>query len=291
MTTIERPTGSDNALRRPPGPGTENSIVHRPSLWKRYTRSRALGWTLVLALLAGWQVSSLIEYVPTISSPALILETLGADLVGADHAGGDLLWALLDTLRTMSIGFVIAVPLGIGLGFLMGRVRVIWALLEPLVEIIRLHPTTAILPILILFLGLGDPMKITAFLITAIFPLLMTAYAGARSVSPTLKETAQTFQLSWWRTQWEIALPSSVPFILVGVRQALGSSLLMAVVVGMLSGNSGIGFYILEAQQSLNIRSLLAGVVTVAAIGYLFNSIFLAAEKRFTRWRKTDTAP
>lgn len=261
--------------RRPP--------VTRRSAPARFVRSRALGWSLVALLLVAWQISSAVQYNPTVSNPAMILETLVTDI-----SGGSLFVALVDTLRTMAIGFVLAVPIGIGLGFLMGRVRVVWALLEPLVEIVRLHPTSAILPILILFLGLGDPMKITAFLITAIFPLLMTAYAGARSVSRTLKETAETFQLGWWRTQWEIALPSAVPFILVGVRQALGSSLLMAVVVGMLAGNSGIGFYILQAQQSLNIRSLLAGVVTVAAVGYVLNTVFLSIEKRLTRWRPVD---
>lgn len=283
MTAIrdERVLAASEEAEHDRGPAP---LSTRPNVWRRYTRSRLLGWTLIVVLVTAWQVSSIIDYIPTVSSPALIFETLVADL-----AGGDLLWALLDTLRTMGIGFAIAVPLGIAIGFLMGRVRVIWALLEPIVEIVRLHPTSAILPILILFLGLGDPMKITAFLVTAIFPLLMTAYAGARSVSPTLRETAQTFQLNWWQTQWEVALPSALPFILVGVRQALGASLLMAVVVGILAGNSGIGFYILEAQQALDIRALLAGVITVALVGYLLNSLFLLLERRLTRWRRTDT--
>lgn len=263
-------------------PTTDGRVTR--SRFTRFTRSRALGWTLVLGLLAAWQISAFVSYNPTVSSPILIGETLVQQL-----AGGPLLWSLLDTLRLMAIGFLIAAPLGIVIGFLMGRVRVIWALLEPLVEIARLHPTTAIIPVLILFFGLGDPMKITVFLLSAIFPLLMTAYAGAQSVSPTLKETAETFQLSWLRTQWEIALPASTPYLLVGMRQALGASLLMAVVVGMVAGNSGIGFFILEAQQSFNIRALLAGVVTVAAVGYLINSLFLILEKRVTRWRRTDT--
>ncbi|WP_035575664.1 ABC transporter permease [Hyphomicrobium sp. 802] len=205
-------------------------------------------------------------------------------------AGGALLWALLDTLRLLAIGFAIAAPLGIGLGFLMGRVRVAWALLEPIVEIARLHPTTAIIPVIILFLGIGDAMKITVFILTAIFPMVTSAYAGAQSLSPTLRETAETFQLNWWRTQWEVALPAATPYLLLGMRQALGASLVMAVVVGMLAGNNGIGFYILESQQSFNINELLAGVVTVAAVGYAINFVFLILEHRLTRWRRTDAA-
>jgi ABC-type nitrate/sulfonate/bicarbonate transport system permease component len=254
------------------------------ALVRFFFRSRLLGWTALAAAVAAWQISSTVEYNPTVSSPARI----GSELIDG-LLGGEMLWSMLDTLRTMAIGFAIAVPVGIGLGFLMGRVRVVWALLEPTVEVARLHPTSALIPVLILFLGLGDSMKISVFLLSAIFPLLMTTYAGAKSVSPTLSETAKTFQLSWIRTQWEIALPSSLPYILVGMRQALGAALLMSVVVGMLAGNSGIGYFILEAQQSLNITKLLAAVVTVAAVGYLLNSIFLIIERRSTRWRRTDT--
>jgi ABC-type nitrate/sulfonate/bicarbonate transport system permease component len=128
-------------------------------------------------------------------------------------------------------------------------------------------------------------MKILVFLLSAVFPLLMTSYAGARSLSRTLKETAQTFQLGWWATQWEVALPAAMPYILVGMRQALGTSLMMSVVVGMVAGNDGIGYYILEAQQAFNIRKLLAATVLVAFVGYAMNAIFLALESHITRRR------
>ncbi|QCJ01173.1 ABC transporter permease [Agrobacterium larrymoorei] len=242
--------------------------------------SRAFGWTVLAGLLATWQLFSWIKFNPTVSSPLLIGQTLAIELWG-----GDLLWPLIDTLYLLAIGFVIAAPIGIGLGFLMGRVRIIWALLEPVVEIARAKPTTAIIPVLILFFGVGDLMKILVFLLSAIFPLLMTSYAGARSLSRTLKETAQTFRLSWWATQWEVALPAAMPFILVGMRQALGTSLMMSVVVGMVAGNDGIGYYILEAQQAFNIRKLLAATVLVAAVGYIINAIFLALESHISRRR------
>lgn len=242
--------------------------------------SRAFGWTVLVALLAAWQLCSWIKFNPTVSSPFLIGQTLAIELWG-----GDLLWALIDTLYLLATGFVIAAPIGIGLGFLMGRVRIVWALLEPVVEIARAKPTTAIIPVLILFFGVGDLMKILVFLLSAVFPLLMTSYAGARSLSRTLKETAQTFRLSWWATQWEVALPAAMPFILVGMRQALGTSLMMSVVVGMVAGNDGIGYYILEAQQAFNIRKLLAATVLVAAVGYIINAIFLVLESHISRRR------
>lgn len=273
-TGLEIEEVTDHPVRRP---------VARTRSRSRYVRSRAWGWTVVVILLLAWQVSAWIDYVPTVSSP----ERVGVAWWVA-VTQGDLLVALLDTLRTMAIGFAIAAPLGIGIGFLMGRVRIVWATLEPLVEILRLTPATAVIPVFILFLGIGDQMKIAVFLLSAIFPLLLNSYAGARSVSSTLRETAQTFRLNWWQTQWEVALPAAVPFILVGARHALGLSLVMAVVIGMLAGNGGIGYYILMAQQTLNIPQLFAAVATVAAVGYGLNAIFLALERHFTRWRRTD---
>lgn len=238
--------------------------------------SRAFGWTVIALLLVAWQFVSWAKYNPTVSSPLLIGQTLIEELWGRP-----LLWALLDTMRLLLIGFLIAAPVGIALGFLMGRVPFFWALLEPVVEIARAKPTTAIIPVLILFFGIGDTMKILVFLLSAIFPLLMTSYAGAKSLSTTLRQTAETFQLNWWATQWEVALPAALPYILVGMRQALGVSLMMSVVVGMVAGNDGIGFYILEAQQAFNIRRLLAATLLVALVGYLINAIFLLLEKRF----------
>jgi ABC-type nitrate/sulfonate/bicarbonate transport system permease component len=251
----------------------------------RFGRSRASGWTLVALLVVFWQLWSSIHFDPTISSPDRIARTWWHEVTA-----GTLLSQLGSTLQTMAIGFGIALPLGVGIGFLMGRSRIVWGLVEPTVEIMRLTPVTATLPIFVLYLGIGQSMKIAVFLVAGIFPLIINAYAGARSVSKVLSETAQTYRLSWLQTQREIALPAATPYILVGMRQALGVSLVLAVVVGMLAGNDGIGYYILLAQEQFNINRLLAAVITVAFVGYVLNSIFLLLERRTMRWRRASLA-
>jgi ABC-type nitrate/sulfonate/bicarbonate transport system permease component len=251
----------------------------------RFARSRASGWTLVALLVVFWQLWSTIHFDPTISSPDRIARTWWHEVTA-----GTLLSQLGLTLKTMAIGFGIALPLGVGIGFLMGRSRIVWGLLEPTVEIMRLTPVTATLPIFVLYLGIGQSMKIAVFLVAGIFPLIINSYAGARSVSKVLSETAQTYRLTWFQTQREIALPAATPYILVGMRQALGVSLVLAVVVGMLAGNDGIGYYILLAQEQFNINRLLAAVITVAFVGYVLNSIFLILERRTMRWRRASLA-
>ncbi|MFF0572492.1 ABC transporter permease [Streptosporangium saharense] len=281
--TIVTGTEAQEAERKPPASGIRPVGRARRNA-RRYFRSRVSGWTLVALVVVLWELYSNVDYDPTISSPSRIAETWWGEATT-----GDLLNQLTITLRTMAEALALAVPLGVGIGFLMGRSQVIWGLLEPLVEILRLTPATAILPIYILFLGLGDQMKVAVFLTGGIFPMIINSYAGARGVSKILSETAQTFRLSWLQTQREIALPFAMPYILVGMRQSLGMSLVLAVVIGMLAGNDGIGYYLMFAQQNFNLRQLLAGVLTVAFVGYVFNAVFLLLERRVTRWRRSQT--
>nr|WP_314073426.1 ABC transporter permease [uncultured Roseococcus sp.] len=259
----------------------------RPNFaWARhYLRSRAFGWTLVALMLVAWQVTASAIFMPELPS----LSAIGAEWV-LQMQEGELAPALLETLRVAAIGYAIAAVAGITVGFLMGRVRIIWAMAEPFVELLRQIPISAILPLLILYLGVDDALRIVIVVIVASFPILLNSFAGARSLSRTMRLTAETFRLSWWQTQVEIGLPAALPYILVGMRQALAMTLVMAVITGMLAGNSGIGYFILEAQQVLNVRALFAGVLTVAAVGYLLNAIFLLIERRLTRWRAIGTA-
>lgn len=242
--------------------------------------SRAFGWGLVMLVLLVWQAASTRHPMPQLPP----LSEIGA--VWLDEIrNGELLVALGDTLRITALGYVVATFVGVLLGFLMGRVAVVWAGAEPAVELLRQIPITALLPLLILYLGIGDSFKIVIVMLAATFPILLNAYAGARSVSKTMRMTAQTFQLNWLQAQIEIGLPAALPFILVGMRQALGVTLVIAVVTGMLAGNSGIGYFVLQAQQVLDVKALFAGIFTVAAVGYLLNAAFLLVEKRLTRWR------
>ncbi|RJG46282.1 ABC transporter permease [Mesorhizobium sp. DCY119] len=245
-----------------------------------YFRSRAFGWTIVVVLLVSWQWVSTAYRMPQLPPLSDIAQTWLQQILN-----GPLLTAVLQTLRITAIGYLFATIMGVTIGFLMGRVQVIWGAAEPIVELLRQVPISAMLPLLILYLGIGDSFRIAIVLLAASFPILLNSYAGARSVSKTMQMTAQTFQLNWLQTQIEIGLPSALPFILVGMRQALGVTLIVAVLTGMLAGNSGIGYFILQAQQVLDVRSLFAGIFTIAAVGYFLNTIFLIAEKRLTRWR------
>ena len=244
-------------------------------------RGRRPGWLLVLLVLVLWQVRAVVSPLPELPP----LSDIAQEWWGA-ISEGSLLLAVIDTLRVTAIGYALAGVAGISIGFLMGRVRAVWSLLEPAVELMRSTPVTALLPLLILFLGIGDELKVAIVALVAFFPILLNSLAGSRSVSQTMQLTARTFRLGWWQTQVEVAFPAALPHILTGLRQALALSLVMAVVTGMFAGNSGVGYFILEAQQLLNVKALFAGLITIALIGYALNAAFLRVEHHLTRWRR-----
>jgi ABC-type nitrate/sulfonate/bicarbonate transport system permease component len=184
----------------------------------------------------------------------------------------------------MMIGYAAAVVVGLTLGVLMGRSRLFYRLVEPLIELARPVPVPAFIPLLILFVGIEGSLKVVVVFIGAVFPILLSAYAGVSSVPQTMRETAQTFGLSGWQTVNEIVVPSAAPIITVGLRTSLAISLIVATVAEMISGTGGVGYYILQAEQALRVPSIYAGILTLAVVGYALNLLFLAVDRVVLHW-------
>jgi ABC-type nitrate/sulfonate/bicarbonate transport system permease component len=153
------------------------------------------------------------------------------------------------------------------------------------IELLRPIPITALVPLLVLLIGIGDRLKILSVCLAAAFPVILNTFAGVRSVSRTLRETGRTFGLSGARAVWEIDLRHALPQIFTGLRTALAMSLVIAVFSEMISGNTGIGYQILTSQQTLDVTALYAQVLTLAVVGYLVNLLFLLVEHFVLPWR------
>jgi ABC-type nitrate/sulfonate/bicarbonate transport system permease component len=240
---------------------------------------RAFGWTALALVLLGWEYLARVASSPGLPAPSRIFAAWRAEVTD-----GDLLTALESTLVSMLYGYSIALVAGTVIGILMARVRVIYALLEPLVELVRPTPTIIFVPVIILYVGIGRPMNVIAIVIAAIEPVLINAFFGARSVPEGLRDMAATFRLSWWQTLYEVVIPAAAPQMFVGFRLALAVSLVIAIASGMIAGNAGIGYYILIAQQTLDIPKMFAGAATVAVVGYGLNTLFLLLERKVLHW-------
>jgi ABC-type nitrate/sulfonate/bicarbonate transport system permease component len=197
---------------------------------------------------------------------------------------GELVSELMPSLWRMFAGYFIGVVLGIGLGMLMGYFRFFYNLLEPITEVLRPIPSPAYLPIAILFLGIDDQMKIFMIAFASVFPVLLNTYSGVRGVDPIQLQTARTFGLSGRKLLWQVVLPAAAPYIFTGMRVSLAVALIVMVISEMVAASNGVGYFILSAQRGFKIRDMFAGILTLAALGYLLNRLFVAIESRVLAW-------
>jgi ABC-type nitrate/sulfonate/bicarbonate transport system permease component len=191
---------------------------------------------------------------------------------------------LAPTLRRMALGYGLAAGLGIGLGLLMGYWSALYERLEAMLEFLRPLPPVAVIPVFMLFLGIGDEMKIAVVLFGALWPVLLNTIDGVRGVHPTMLEVARIYQFSTARTLRSVVLPAALPQIMAGLRIALGIALIVALVSEMVGATEGLGFFIRLAQRSFKMADMYAGVFLLAILGYCLNRGFLAVERRVMGW-------
>ncbi len=197
---------------------------------------------------------------------------------------GTVIDPLLHTLALLFAGYGIGCVAAIGLGILMGYSRSVFNLFEPLTELLRPVPKAALLPALILFLGLGGTMEVTIVALGSFFPVLINTLQGVRSVDPVMIDTARTFGHKTPAVWRRILLPASAPYVLAGMRISLGLGLILVVTSEMLSGTGGLGDAILSAQRSFLVKESYAWLIVLALFGLILTAVFSWAEKRVAFW-------
>jgi ABC-type nitrate/sulfonate/bicarbonate transport system permease component len=199
-------------------------------------------------------------------------------------ASGEVVGPLAETLGLLFVSYGIACAAGIGLGIVMGYYRPIYNVLEPLAEILRTIPKPVLLPPLMLFLGLGAPMKIFIVAIAAFFPVLINTMQAVRSVDPTLIDTARTFSHGDAAILGKVLFPASTPLIMAGMRVSLGLALILVVLSEMLAGTGGLGYLIIGMQRSFQVRETFAWLVILSAVGISLTMIFDWIERKLVFW-------
>jgi ABC-type nitrate/sulfonate/bicarbonate transport system permease component len=260
-------------------------FLTRAASWRdlgcRFARTRGTGVLLLIGLFALWEASAALGWVKSENWPPLT-DVLRAVVVGVVQ--GELGPALASTLSRMAAGFALGTCIAVVLGVVLGRVRLLDEALRPVIEIQRTLPPPAIVPPLILLLGVDEALKVTVVAMAAFAPVFVNTYAGIRGADETLYLTARTFGLGRLATIWKVVLPSSVPFISAGMRTALSLSLIVAVIAEMISGASGVGYYLMSMQFAMRAADMYAAVICLAVVGYALNAAFRAVERRALRW-------
>jgi ABC-type nitrate/sulfonate/bicarbonate transport system permease component len=242
--------------------------------------SRASGFILLGGLLLLWQMSAL-YWVQSTNWPT-VTEIARALVAGV--RSGELPEVFASSLYRVLVGYTAGVVVAVVLGLWMATVKWVRAALEPLLEFLRPIPIPAIVPPLILILGVDDAMKIFVVAFSAFFPVLINTIAGVRSVEPTVLEVARTFKIGRIHTVLQVILPASMPYIMAGMRVSLALALIVTVVAEMIAGSAGIGYYIMTMQYAMRASDMYASIFLLAAMGYLLNRLILAVEYRTLHW-------
>jgi ABC-type nitrate/sulfonate/bicarbonate transport system permease component len=217
-------------------------------------------------------------YFPPMSKNLVVFYQLMSD--------GTLPLELIRSFGRIFGGFFLAIVVIVPLGIAMGLFKPIYNLFEPLTELIRPLPPPAIIPVIMLFLGIGEAMKIIVIFFSCSFPILINTMDGVRSVDPTLVDTARTFGRNRYEIILQVILPASLHQIFTGWRVALPIALIVDIVSEMVGALNGIGRFILVMQRSFNIPEMYAGIFLVALVGYALNALLRYLNTALIGWHK-----
>ncbi len=251
-------------------------------------RRRARSWGPLrrlaspLLILAVWQLASATGAVSpqTLASPWRILGT--ASTLAAD---GTLPHNLMVSLARAGLGLAIAVAAGTLLALLAGLSRIGEDAIDAPMQMMRTLPALALVPLFILWFGIGELPKIALVALGAVFPIYLNLFKGIRAVDPKLLEMGATLGLSRAQTIRHIVLPSALPDLLVGLRLAVGISWLMLVVAEQVNANSGIGHMMMDAEDFLRTDIILVGLLIYAGLGLVSDQMVRVLERRLLVWR------
>lgn len=241
------------------------------------------GWAAFALLLLLWEVGSrsnpiLEPYIPPLSR---VLVSLGEVIVS-----GQITVHLLATLARFLQGYFLAAAIAVTLGICLGYFRFAHSLLEMLIEFLRPMPSVAIIPVAILWLGIGDAMIVAVTVYASTWPILINTIDGVRNIERTLIDTGRTFGLARRHILWQIILPGASPYIVTGLRVSLSIALILVTTAEMIAGRTGLGFFILDEERSLRSSQMYAGIIVVALLGYALNRLFVALEDKAMQWRR-----
>jgi len=253
----------------------------------RWGRLRALRWRRwlgPLALLCAWQLASSSGLVSprVLAAPSTVLES-GYQLL----ASGELQHHLWVSLGRVARGLGLGVAAGVGFALLAGLFRLGEDLLDPPIQMLRTLPVLALVPLFILWFGIGETPKVALVALGTMFPIYLNTYAGIRGIDVKLVEAAATLSLDRKGLILHVILPGALPSALVGLRYSLGVAWLILVISEQINATAGIGYLMTNAREFLRTDIIVVGLVVYSLLGLLTDALVRELERHVLAWRVT----
>lgn len=277
MSSVSAASNSKPATMDPGA--VRSSRVRRVLHRHRYT---LVSFAAVVVVIAAWQASADLGW---------IREQLTSSPLGVVNAfrglvsDGTLGKAVLVSAKLFGVGLGIAIVIGCVMGILIGSWPLLGAVTEPFIAMLYAMPIVALLPVLLVWFGITFKAQVVMVILVSVFPILVSAITGTRQVDPELLKLARSLRASQLTVMRTIVLPSLVPYLVAGIRLAVGGALIGVVVAEYFLGQAGIGGLIVNAGEVLKIGQVFVGVFILAFVSVIISSLLRAAERRLTRWR------
>jgi len=196
--------------------------------------------------------------------------------------------ALIQTLWPFAVGMALTVAVGIALGIVMAQWRTLEYVLDPFINALYAIPRIALIPLIILWAGLEFAGKVTILVSVAVFPVVVNTYSGIRDVRGSMLEIGRAYGATEWQIFWKITLPAAIPFIMAGIRLAVGLAIIGIIVAEFFTAISGLGGMIVEYANVFATAKLFVPIIVIALVGVVLTELVMWLERRISRWRQLE---
>lgn len=237
-----------------------------------------------IGILVAWELLSRFVIPPRFLPPPSAIAVAFYDVT----VTGELLRQLWQTASVLLVGFSLAIVTGVALGVAMGTFATLRRLLDPYVNAFNAMPTVALVPLVIIWLGLEFQAKVFLTWLVAVFPIVINSQIGVANVPPAFIETARAFGCDRWQTFRRVVLHAAVPFLIAGIRLGLGKALVGVVVAEMFTALAGLGYMVVLYGNTFRTAELFVPIVVLALLSIGITKMIYALERRVAPWRKTS---
>jgi ABC-type nitrate/sulfonate/bicarbonate transport system permease component len=250
-------------------------------------RAKSVVWLVrlvsIVVVLSAWEFFGRKVDPLFMSYPTAIIKA-GATLI----ANGELFLALQSSVRTLLVGFASASLIGVVIGLLIGRYKYVDAATDWLVNAMYATPLVALIPLVVLWFGLGDVAKLFIVTLLGVFPMLINTSAGVRNVPAALIDVSTAFAASERAVFLKVILPSAVPYMMTGLRLAIGRCIIGMVVAEFFTAITGLGALIVKYGNQYDTASMFVPILILMTMGITLTSLVRRAEEYFAPWRGQD---
>lgn len=267
-------------------PPTGDTSIPLPRRERRrsFSRLSVLQWRLIalVAFLLIWHLASIPAGRLLLPSPIDIVPAFVEEL-----RSGQLLTATLASLSVFAAGYVLAIVTGVALGLVMGGLPRVGETLEIYVNAMNATPRVALIPLVILWFGLGPVAKIVVVWLMAVLPVLINTYAGVQNTDPDLVEAARSFGARRWELFRFVVLPAALPYVVTGLRLGAAMAMVGTVFAELYTALAGLGYLMAQFSGSFQTAKYFVPVLTLAVMGMLISEALKIVERRMARWKQT----